>query len=66
MIVSRGRIVANEGKGKANDMTLKVFVGLTILRGRQVRTIVATTSQKAAAELVGLSPSYLRAYWSQT
>jgi hypothetical protein len=47
-------------------MALKVYGGLTMLHGKQVRTIVATTSQKAAAELVGISLSYLRGYWSET
>lgn len=47
-------------------MALKVYGGLTFVGGKQVRTIVATTSQKLAAELTGVSLSYLRAYWSVT
>ncbi|MGE8063800.1 hypothetical protein [Pseudomonas sp. NPDC089569] len=47
-------------------MALKVFGGLTMVKGKQVRTIVAASSQKKAAELVGVSLSYLRGYWSET
>lgn len=47
-------------------MALKVFVGLTMVHGKQVRTIVATTSQKKAADLVGVSLSMVRGYWSET
>lgn len=47
-------------------MALKVYGGLTIVHGQQVRTIVAANSQKAAAELAGISLSYLRGYWAVT
>lgn len=47
-------------------MKLKVFGGLTIKNGKQVRTIVATTSQQKAADLVGISLGHLRDYWSVT
>lgn len=46
---------------------LKVFSGLMHGRGRvQVRTIVAATSQKHAAELLGIGLSELRGWWSCT
>lgn len=47
-------------------MKLKVFGGLTFVGRQQVRTVVATTSQVKAAELVGVTTSYLRSYWSVT
>lgn len=47
-------------------MKLKVFGGLIIHKGKQVRTIVATTSQQKAADLVGVSVGHLRDYWSVT
>lgn len=45
---------------------LKVFGGLTRENGKYVRTIVATTTQKRASELVELSINELRTYWSIT
>lgn len=45
---------------------MKVFGGIIFRNGKQVRAIVATTSQKRAAELVGVSLSELRDYWSVT
>lgn len=46
---------------------LKVFGGLTFAKGRgQVRTIVAETSQKKAAEKLDVSVNYLRDYFSVT
>lgn len=47
-------------------MKLKVFGGLMIINGKQVRIIVAATSQKKAAELTGVSLAHLRDYWSVT
>lgn len=47
-------------------MKLKVFGGLTMVKGKQVRTIVATTSQQKAADLVGVSVGYIRDYWAIT
>lgn len=47
-------------------MGLKVFGGLTLVEGRQVRTIVAASSQKEAAELLGITVRHLRDYWPQT
>lgn len=47
-------------------MKLKVYGGLTITNGKQVRTIVATTSQQKVAELTGLPVKYIRDYWSIT
>lgn len=49
---------------------LKVYEGLTFhkIRGkmRQVRTIVATTSQKRASRLTGESLYTIRNYWAVT
>ena len=45
---------------------MKVFGGLTFQDGKQVRTIVATKSQKKAAELVGVSLHHFRDYWGET
>lgn len=47
-------------------MALKVFSGLTFAGGQQLRTIVATTSQARAAQLVGVPISVIRDYWSVT
>lgn len=47
-------------------MALKVFGGLTFVGGKQVRTIVAAKSQKAAAEAVGISLGEFRNYWAET
>lgn len=47
-------------------MTLKVFGGLTVENGNQVRTIVATTSKKKAAALVGESLYHFNEYWCET
>lgn len=47
-------------------MALKVFGGLTFKGGMQMRTLVAASSQKAAAKLVGTSLDDFRAYWSVT
>lgn len=46
---------------------LKVYGGLVFNgKRKQVRTIVATTSQKNAAALVGCTVSEIRNYWSET
>lgn len=46
---------------------LKVFGGLMAGRGKiQVRTIIATTSKKRAAELLGVSITELNGYWCLT
>lgn len=47
-------------------MALKVFSGLTHVRGQQVKTIVATSSQAKAAQLVGVSIGEIRDYWAVT
>lgn len=47
-------------------MALRVYGGLTFLKGKQVRTIVAAKSMKRASELTGESYSYIRKYWSET
>lgn len=47
-------------------MAFKVFGGLSFVRGKQLRTIVAAKSQKAAAEALGVSLSYLRNYYAIT
>jgi hypothetical protein len=45
---------------------MKVFGGLTFNNGKQVRTIVATTSKKKAAALVGESLYHFNSYWCET
>ena len=45
---------------------LKTFGGLVWRDGRQVRVVVATTSQAKAAKAAGVPLSYLRAYWSES
>lgn len=46
---------------------LKVFGGLTAGQGKiQVRTIIATTSKKRAAELLDVSITELSNYWCVT
>lgn len=46
---------------------LKVFGGLTAGQGKiQVRTIIATTSKKRAAELLSLSINHFNDYWCIT
>jgi hypothetical protein len=47
-------------------MGLKVFGGLKMVGGQPVRTIVAASSQKRAAELLGVSVSFLRDYYPVT
>lgn len=47
-------------------MASKVFGGLKPVQGKQLRTIVAASSQKQAAELLGVSVSYLRDYFVVT
>lgn len=45
---------------------LKVFGGVGMGPRSQTRRIVATTSQKKAAELVGWSLHSFRQYWTET
>ena len=45
---------------------LKVFGGLTRGKKPQVRTIVATTSKKRAAELLNLSIYYFNEHWAES
>lgn len=46
---------------------LKVYGGLKMVSGgRQARFIVATTSQKKAAEITGLGLPYIRGFWCVT
>ena len=45
---------------------MKVFGGITFQNGKQVRTIVAATSQKKAAALVSVSMHHFRDYWRET
>lgn len=47
-------------------MALKVFGGLSFEDGKQVRTIVATTSKKKVSELTGISYEHVRGCWSET
>ena len=47
-------------------MAHKVFGGLKQVQGKQLRTIVAATSQKQAAELLGVSVSFLKDYFAVT
>lgn len=45
---------------------LKVYSGTTFEDGKQVSTIVATTSKKRCAELVDERYSYVLTHWSET
>ena len=46
---------------------LKVYGGWGLNKqGVQVRTIVASTSQKKAAELAGITMSHFRGFWCET
>ena len=45
---------------------LKVYGGMSFVDGKQVRTIVATTSKKRVVELTGNSLYYINDYWSIT
>ncbi len=47
-------------------MALKVFGGLKQVRDKQLRTIVAASSQKQAAELLGISVSFLKDFFPVT
>ncbi|WP_020190761.1 hypothetical protein [Pseudomonas putida] len=47
-------------------MALKVFGGLKQVQGKQLRTIIAASSQKKAAELLEVSVSYLKDYFAVT
>lgn len=47
---------------------IKVYAGLVYKTGRrrQTRVLVATTSQKRVAEIVGVSLAHVRNFWSVT
>lgn len=45
---------------------LKVFGGWTYRNGKQVRAVVATTSQKKVAEITGDSLHHIRNSWCET
>lgn len=45
---------------------MKVFGGLTFVSGKQVRTIVAASTKKEAAELIGVSLYCFNQYWTRT
>jgi hypothetical protein len=45
---------------------LKVFGGILYLQGGEHRAIIATSSQKKAAEIVGVSLWSFRKYWTET
>lgn len=47
-------------------MALKVFGGMSYDDGKQVRTIVATTSKKKVSELTGVSYGEVRSNWCET
>lgn len=47
-------------------MAQKVFGGLKQVGGKQLRTIVAANSQRQAAELLGVSVSFLKDYFPVT
>lgn len=47
-------------------MALKVYGGATMVGMQQVRTIVAASNQKEAAELLGTTLHEIRSYWSVT
>ena len=45
---------------------LKVYCGCTFINGKQVKAIIATTSQKRVAEIIQEPLSRIRGYWSIT
>jgi len=45
---------------------IKVFGGLTMVNGNQVRTIVAASSMKKGCEIAGVSLNEFSNYWSVT
>lgn len=45
---------------------LKVYGGMFIVDGVQVRGYVATRTKKRAIELLDLSPNYFNSYWGET
>ena len=45
---------------------IKVYGGLTFVDGKQVRTIVATTTKKRAMELLDITITELNNYWCET
>ena len=47
-------------------MKMKVWGGLTFIKGSQKRTIVATTTKKKAMELLDLTPYHFNDYWGET
>jgi len=47
-------------------MKLKVFGSITAINGKRCRTIVAATTQKEAAELIGISSYEFHTYWCET
>lgn len=44
----------------------KVYGGLTMIKGKQRRTIIAARTKKRAAEIIGGSVSHFRDYWCVT
>jgi hypothetical protein len=51
---------------KGRQTPLKVFLGLSFVQGKQLRTIVAARTQKSAAQLLGIPLNHLKQYWSVT
>jgi hypothetical protein len=45
---------------------LKVWGGMKMYQGRQVRAIVAAYTKKQACGIAGISSSYFRDYWCET
>ncbi len=45
---------------------LKVFGGMHFREGRCVRAVIAATSQKKAARIIGVSMYGFRGYWTET
>ena len=49
-----------------NKNKLKAFGGLLFRGGKQVRSVLATTSQKKAADILDMSLYEFRNYWGET
>lgn len=44
----------------------KVWGGLTMQKGTQIRTVIATKTKKKAVELLNFSYNYFNDYWCET
>lgn len=51
---------------KTNNRPLKVYSGYTHISGKQHAACCAARSMAEVARIVGVSPSQIRGYWSET